>query len=56
MCIRYDNKIYWLSRAYWFNAGTCTIYEFVTVDGDVYEVEVGIKECLSDKVALEELI
>ena len=56
MCIRYDNKIYWLSRAYWFNSGTCTIYEFVTVDGEVCEVEVGINERLSDKVVLEELI
>ena len=35
MGVYHCDKFYWLSRAYWFNTGQCTVYEFVTVDGDV---------------------
>lgn len=50
MYVLYYDKKYWLSRAFWFESGQCTVYEFVTDDGDVYTVDVGIDESLEDKV------
>ena len=48
MYVIYEGKKYWISRAYWFNSGDYTIYEFVSVDGDVYSVEVKPSESLND--------
>lgn len=52
MYVYYNEKKYWLNRAFWFGSGMCTVYEFVTNDGDVYTVDVGIDECLENKVEL----
>ena len=48
MYVIYEGKKYWISRVYWFNSGDCAIYEFVSVDGDVYSVEVKPSESLND--------
>lgn len=52
MYVYYNEKKYWLNRAFWFGSGMCTVYEFVTNDGDVYTVDIGIDECLENKVEL----
>lgn len=32
MYVIYEGIKHWISRAYWFNSGECTIYEFVSVE------------------------
>ena len=54
MYIIVDEKRYYLSRAYWFESGMCTVYEFVSVDGDIYTEDVLVNECLEYKVELME--
>lgn len=48
MYVIYNDIKYYISRAYWFNSGDCTIYEFVSADGDVYSVEVKPSDSLND--------
>ena len=48
MYVIYEGIKYWISRAYWFDSGECSIYEFVSKDGDVYSVEVKPSESLND--------
>ena len=48
MYVVYNDIKYYISRAYWFNSGDCTVYEFVSADGDVYSVEVKPSESLND--------
>lgn len=48
MYIIYEGIKYWISRAYWFDSGDCTVYEFVSKDGAVYSVEVAVSDSLND--------
>jgi len=52
MYVKYWDKKYYLSRAYWLDCANCTVYEFVTNDGDIYTVEVKVNESLASKEML----